>query len=51
MEIRKCPNCGKLIRKRNKIYCSDKCGRLYRKIRREDCSETVSTSKPEQREQ
>lgn len=28
--VRKCPNCGKIIRKRNKIYCCAECGRQFR---------------------
>lgn len=33
-ESKRCPMCGKLIRKLNKKYCCDKCGRKYRELRK-----------------
>lgn len=31
---RKCPMCGKIIRKRNKIYCCANFGVEYRKLKK-----------------
>ena len=33
-DVKQCPRCGKTIRKRNKVYCSDLCGRKYRELRK-----------------
>ena len=33
-EKRRCPMCGKEIRKMNKIYCCDLCRKKYRKLKK-----------------